>query len=139
MVNVRVKEEWYYLLRWYCRVQVKQAHPTGERLDQELAVMAELYRCRSPERLKVPILVHQTEVDDEVPTEAEVNLEVGGIKAVRAGVLSGMRAEDLKRWCRESKQEMEPVGRRWDPVVRLVQVMFRDSTVPVEIVWENSP
>ena len=30
---------------------------------------------------------------------------------------------------------MDPVGRIWDLVVRLVQLMFRDGTVPVEIVW----
>ena len=31
----------------------------------------------------------------------------------------------------EAKREKEPVGRRWELVVRLVQVMFRDVTVPV--------
>ena len=39
-----------------------------------------------------------------------------------------MRAEDLKEWCKKAKREKEPVGRRWELVVRLVQVMFRVGT-----------
>ena len=46
-----------------------------------------------------------------------------------------MRAEELKGLCKEAKREKEPVGRIWELVVRIVQVVFRDRTVPVEIVW----
>ena len=46
-----------------------------------------------------------------------------------------MRAEDLKGLCKEAKREKEPVGRIWELVVRIVQVVFRYKTVPVEIVW----
>ena len=46
-----------------------------------------------------------------------------------------MISELLKGWHKEVKQEKEPVGRRWELVVRLVQMMFRDSMVPVEIAW----
>ena len=115
-------------------MQGNQVHPTREGLDQDSAVMAELYRCRTPARLKVPILVHPEEVNDELPTEAEVNLAVQGLKAGKVGGPSGMRAEDLKGWHKEAKWEKDPVGRRWELVVRLVQVMFRDGKVPVEIV-----
>ena len=53
--------------------------------------------------------------------------------------------DDLARWyCqaqgkqgKQSKREKELVGRRWELVVRLFQVMFRDRTVPVEIAWDN--
>ena len=88
----RVKELWDHLARWYRQAQGKQAHPTREGLDQESAVRVELYRLRPPARLKVPILVQPAEVNDDVPTEAEGELAVRGIKGGRAGVPSDMRA-----------------------------------------------
>ena len=73
----------------------------------------------------------QTEaVNDDVPTESEVNLVVRGMKGERAGSTSGMRTEDLKGWHKEAKCEKYPEGRRWELVVRFLQVMFRDGTVP---------
>ena len=99
----RVKDVWYHLAWWYCCVRVKHAHPTREGLDQDLAVRSELYRFRPPTRLKVTILVQQTEVNDDVPTEAEVELAVWGLKGGRAGGPSGMREEDLKGWRKETK------------------------------------
>ena len=53
-----------------------------------------------------------------------------GMKGGRSGGLLGMIAEDLKLWRKEAKHEMDPEGRRWELVVRLVQVMFRDGTMP---------
>ena len=99
-------------------------------MDQESAFRAELYRCWISTRLKVPILVQLTEVNGGVSTEAEVKLAVRGLKGRRSGGLSGMREEDLKGWRKRAKQEKETEGKRWDLVVRLVHVMFRDGTVP---------
>ena len=48
---------------------------------------------------------------------------------------SGKRAEDLKGWHKDAKHKKEPEGIRWELVFRLVQVMFRDGTVPEEILW----
>ena len=41
----------------------------------------------------------------------------------------------MKGWRKEANREKELVGRRLEMVVQLVQVMFRDGMVPVEIVW----
>ena len=57
-------------------------------------------------------------------------MAVRGMKGGRSGGLSGMRAEDLKLWRKEAKHEMDPEGRRWEMVVRLVQVMFRYRMMP---------
>ena len=46
-----------------------------------------------------------------------------------------MRVEDLKGWRQEAKREKDPESRRWELVVRLVQVMFRDGTVLEELYW----
>ena len=45
----------------------------------------ELYRCRPPARLWVPILVHPLEVNDDIPEESEIEIAVLGLKDGRAG------------------------------------------------------
>ena len=46
-----------------------------------------------------------------------------------------MIEEYLKGWHKEAKREKELVSRRWDLVVRLVQLVFRYGTMTVEIAW----
>ena len=131
----RVKEAWEHIARWYRQEQGKQYHHTREGLKQELAVRAEIYRCRPPASLNVPTLVHPAVVNDNVPTEAKVELLVQGLKVGRAGGPLGMRSEVLKWWRKEDKREKDLYGRRWELVARLVQVMFRDGKVTEDIAW----
>ena len=48
-----------------------------------------------------------------------------------------MREEYQKGWHKEAKREKDPEERRWEPVDRLVKVMFRDGTIPEEISWKT--
>ena len=57
---------------------------------------AEIYRCRPPEGLRVPLLVQQSDIKYGIPTEAEVTEAARGLKGGRLGGPSGMRTEDLK-------------------------------------------
>ena len=102
-----------------------------------MAVRSELYRCRPPARLKVLILVQTEVVKNDVPMEADIKLAVQGLKGGRAGSLSGMIAKDLEGWRKKAKREKDLERRRWELVVRLMQVMFRDGTVTEEISWEK--
>ena len=86
-------------------------------------------------RLRSPILVQPAAVNEEIPAEAEIDMAVRGLKGGRAGGPLGMRAEDLKGWCKEAKRKKNPEGKRWELAVRLVQVTFRDRMVPDEITW----
>ena len=79
-------------------MRVKQAHPTREGLDQVSEDRAELYRCIPPARLWVPILVHPSVVNDDIPEEADIGIEVLGLKGGRAGGPLVMRVKDLKGW-----------------------------------------
>ena len=58
----------------------------------------EIYRCRPPARLWVPILVHPLEVNDDIPEESEIEIAVLGLKDGRAGGPSVMSVKDLKGW-----------------------------------------
>ena len=105
MAAGRVKEAWDQLARWYCHARGEQDQPTRDVLDQDLAVKTELYICRPPSRLKVLILFQPLKVNDEVPTESEVNLAVRGMRAERVGGPSGTRGEDLKGCLKEANRE----------------------------------
>ena len=74
-------------------------------------------------------------VNYDIPVESEIYMTVRGLEGGRAGGSSGMRVEYLKGWHQEANHNKYPEGRRWEPVVRLVQVIFRDETVPEEIAW----
>ena len=71
----------------------------------------DLYRCRLPEGLQVPLLVQLTEVDDGIPLEAEIELSVQDLKEGRADRLLGMREEDPKVYLKEAKRKKDPVSR----------------------------
>ena len=78
MVAGRFKEVWYHLSRWYHHTRGTHFHPKREVMYRELTVRAELYRCRPPARLKATILFQPTEIIEEVPTKAELEMEVRG-------------------------------------------------------------
>ena len=46
-----------------------------------------------------------------------------------------MHTKELTGWQHEAKRDNDTEGRRWEPVVRLVQVMFRYGTLLEEIAW----
>ena len=80
----------------------------------------ELYRCRPPEGLQVPLLVQKSDIEDDIPTEAEVASAVRILNGGRSGGPSGMRTENLKGWLQETTRKKEPVRRRWELLVRLL-------------------
>ena len=74
-------------------------------------------------------------VNDKIPAESDIEMAVRVLKGGRAGRPPGMIEEDLKGWHKEAKREKYSKGISWELVVRLIQVVFRDGTVPEEIVW----
>ena len=95
----------------------------------------ELYRCRTQEGLRVPLLVRQSDIKDGVPTEAEVAVTVRVLKGGRAGGPTSIRAEDLSGWLQEATRKKEPVRRMWKLLLRLVQWTFGDRNPPEELAW----
>ena len=67
-------------MQWYFQARGKHAHPTREGLDQYFSVRVELCIFQPPARLKIPILVHLEAVNDDIPTEVEVEMAVRGLK-----------------------------------------------------------
>ena len=76
----KVQEAWTQISQWYRQARVAQAPPTTEALDEVTVERAELYRRRPPEGLKFQLLVRQADIEEGIPTEAEVAEAVRGLK-----------------------------------------------------------
>ena len=77
------------------------------------------------------------EVDYGIPSEANIELEVWGLKVGRSGGQSGMLTEDLNEWLRKAKSKKEMVRRRCELVVRLIQLAFGDGTLSEDLAWST--
>ena len=76
----KVQEAWTQISQWYRQARVAQAPPTTEALDEVTVERAELYRRRPLEGLKFQLLVRQADIEEGIPTEAEVAEAVRGLK-----------------------------------------------------------
>ena len=54
----------------------KQSHPTREGLDQVSEDRADIYIYRQLARLRVPIQVQPSSVNDDIPAEVEIDMKV---------------------------------------------------------------
>ena len=109
MESNKNQEVWKRLTHWYRQASGGQAPPSREKMDSIHTKRAELYRCRPPDGIRIPILVMPETVEHRIPGEEEVEQAVRSIKRGRSGGLLGMRAEDLKELLREASREKDPV------------------------------
>ena len=57
METCKVQEAWVRISRWYRQGRGAQSPPATEALDEVSTDRADIYRCRPPKVLRVPILV----------------------------------------------------------------------------------
>ena len=103
------QEAWKSIASWYRKASGVQAAPSRGHLEHIATERVELYSCRPPKGLRVPILGTLMEVEDGIPGEAEVVQAVWGLKRGRVGGPLGVRVEDLKGWLQEASRETNPV------------------------------
>ena len=66
------QEAWKFTSSWYRQASGGQAPPSREHLDQIATERADLYRCRPPEGIRVPIMVTLVAVDNRVMEEGDI-------------------------------------------------------------------
>ena len=120
LVSYQKKEASSRIASCYKQVSRVQVLPPREHLEFISVERAEIYRCRTPEGICVPILVTPSEVENGVPKEAEVAQLVWKFKGGRAGRLLDMWAEDLKGWLREASRDKNQMKSRWRLLVSLI-------------------
>ena len=79
------------------------------------------------------MLVQPEVVTDGPPSEEDITVVVRSIHAVRVGVPSGMQVEHLNMWIIKATREKKPERTRWEVLVSMAQLMFREGRVLAEL------
>jgi hypothetical protein len=131
----KVQGAWHTLKAWYRHASGRATHPSRQDLHQLKTEYGDLLANKQTQGDLIPVLVAPFRVDDNMPTEKEINREVGQINNGRSPGPTGMRPNDLKEWCEEARRDENPDTTKWDKVVALVQYIFETGRLPTQLTW----
>ena len=98
MEGDQMQEACYQISHWYRQDRGIQVPPSREGLETISTKWAEMYRCRPPEGLWVPVLVGSAMVADSIPGAAKIEQAVKDLRQSRARGPSDMQVAYLKGW-----------------------------------------
>ena len=127
VANNKTREAWRKIKRWYQEVNSCQAHPTREGMEQNSTLQEDIYRRRPPEGEPIPILVQTVIISDGPPEGEEISVAVWKLQVGYSGGPWSMKSENLKTWLQEATREKDPDTEKWDKLVSIMQVAFRDG------------
>ena len=114
--------------RWYRKVTGRPPPPAREDMEETANTYEQLYTATLPPGDPIPLPPETTSpVRDEAPTEEEIIEAIARLKNGKAPGVSGIRAEDLKRWAEEHKVNESPPLRI---VVDIVQTAYSTGQIP---------
>ena len=99
------QEAWHRLQGWYKATADRPPPPARATLRRVTAEREKLYSRVPPPGDTIPVTIEPFEVEDGVPSEAEVEWAVKRLRNNRAGGPSRMRAEDLKGWLAAARRD----------------------------------
>ena len=91
--------------------------PARQALQQVTDERILLYTREDPTEAPLPVMVAPFDVNDDVPTEAEIAAAVDRLRNGKAPGPSKIRAEQLKRWLEDAYREKNPDPTNWNRVV----------------------
>jgi len=82
-------------------------------------------------------------IDDNPPSEGELQTAVSQLSHGRCGGASGIRSEHIKAWLRGAKKEEDPenganhtgAGKSWSEFVELCTSVWETGTIPQQMSW----
>ena len=75
------------------------------------------------------------EIADGTLEGEEIEVAVQGQGTGRKGGSLGMRSENLEVCKREATREKDPEPRRWDKLVSVTKMVFRERHIPTALTW----
>jgi len=130
-----LQEAWNRTKAWYTQASDRPCAPSRADIQQVSDEYRDLYRQVEPPGDPIPVLVAPFDINDEIPTEDEIEAAVKGLRAGKAPGPTGMRADDLKAWLFAARRREAPDGTNWCRLVELVQEIYRTGVLPTEIPW----
>jgi hypothetical protein len=98
-------EVWRHLKGWYCLAEDQAPKPCPEMMAKQTQERVDLYAARTPTGMPLPIRIDPAPMNDAAPTDGELRMVVGQLWNGRAVGVTGMKAEHLKEWFGDIKQE----------------------------------
>ncbi len=99
------KEAWRSIKGWYRSVEDRPPKPNYQRMEALTQERIDLHSAQPPPGDPIFINVDPFDVNDDIPMDGEIRAGVKSLWNGRAGGLGGMRAEHLKQWLRNIKEE----------------------------------
>ena len=97
------QEAWHRLQGWYKATADRPPPPARATLRRVTAEQEQLYSREPPPGDTIPVTIDPFEVEDGIPSKAEVEWAVKRLRNNRAGGPSRMQAEDLKAGLRRRR------------------------------------
>ena len=132
-----VQGAWSRLKAWYKHAGDRPCAPSRADLKAVSDEYHALYEKESPPGEPIPVLVAPFDINDDIPTEDEIERHVNRLRAGKAPGHTKMRADDLKAWLDAAKREEMPDGTNWCRLVWLVQEVFRTGVLPAGLAWST--
>jgi hypothetical protein len=112
-------------------------------MEKQTAERVDLYQQRESPGLLVTINIAPVDVQDDVPTNGEIQAAVSKLTNGCSAGASCMQAKHLKEWLRGMKSEEDPetgpnnvgAGDRWRALARLVQTIWDEGRIPLQLRW----
>jgi hypothetical protein len=138
-----VQESFHHLKGWYRAASETTTRPCPQTMVKKMVERINLYRQQDPPGEPLPINIDPIPVDDGTPSKGKIRVAAAGLSNGRAGVASGMRAEDVKAWLHGIKLEEDPevgpvsIGARdnWRRFTLLVQAIWDHGEIPPQLQW----
>jgi hypothetical protein len=137
-----VQEAFPHLKGWYRAATEMQAKPCYQMMEHQTSERVDLYARRESPGNPLPINVTPVKINDDVLSNGKLQEVVGELTNGRAAGASGMRADHIKDWLRDVRQEEDPEGQgaegmgdSWPLFVRLVQAAWAYGVIPCQLLW----
>jgi hypothetical protein len=134
-------EVWRHLKGWYRSAEDRAPKPCPKTMAKQTQERVELYVACTPTGMPLPICVDPAPVNDAAQTDGVLRMVVGQLQNGRAAGATGMKAEHLKEWLANVKQEepedggVERLGNQWQLFVTLLRTIWATGSVPTQMSW----
>jgi hypothetical protein len=133
------KETWRSIKSWYHSVEDCPPKPNYQWMEALMQECINLYMAETLLGALIPINVNPFAVNDNVPTDGEIQEVVKCLCNGRAGGLGGTRAEHLKWWLsnikEEEREEKWGRGNKWRLLVQLIGTIWERGSIPLKMTW----
>jgi hypothetical protein len=110
LMGGNVQEAFCHLKGWYWATSKMQAKPCHQTLERQTSERVDLYAQRDLPGNPLPINITPVEINDDAPSDGELQQVASKLTNGQAAGASGMRAKHVKEWLHDVRWEEDLEG-----------------------------